>query len=92
MVYALARCVAAAYTDTLRDKEGRRLFDIYRRDGGRLTDEFRVADGVRTQTTTGQQTYEFATQGEHDGRDVMSVDLQLALCDRQGLPTKLREG
>ncbi len=89
--YQLARCVAAAYTDALRDDESKRLHDFYIRDGGKLVDEFRLSDGVRNQRTSGIQTYSFAKGGEHDGRDVMSVDLQLATCERQDLPTKLGE-
>ena len=90
--YELARCIAAAYTNELVDNEGKRLFDIYERDGGKLTDEFRLIDGVRNQTTTGLQSYAFASEGEHDGKDIMHVDAQLAECARKGLPTKVGEG
>ena len=90
--YELARCLAAGYADTLRDDEGNRLHDVFRRDGGGLTDEFRVVEGVRTQTTTGVQSYVFDPDlepADHDGRDVMAVDAQLARCDRAGLPTSV---
>ena len=90
--YQLARCVAAAYVNTLKDKKGKRLWSIYKRTGGTIKDEFRLKDKVRTQRTLGVQTYEFVKEGDHDGRDVMSVDLQLAVCEEQGLPTKLGKG
>ncbi|MEM7188093.1 MAG: hypothetical protein AAF439_00655 [Pseudomonadota bacterium] len=90
--YELTRCIAAAYTNEILDDDGNRLFSIYQRDGGKLIDEFRRADGIRNQTTTGVQTYKFVTEGVHDGRDTMVVDTQLALCDAKGLPTKVGEG
>lgn len=91
--YQLARCVAAAYVNTLVDKKKKkRIWDIYKRTGGAIKDEFRLKGKVRTQRTLGVQTYEFVKEGEHDGRDVMAVDLQLAVCERQGLPTKLGKG
>ena len=89
--YELARCLAAGFVDSYRDGEGTRLHDVFRREGGQLTDEFRVLQGVRTQTTTGVQTYAFDPElevADHDGRDVMAVDVQLARCDRAGLPTR----
>ena len=95
--YELARCLAAAYTATQRDEEGIALYPFFVRDGGKITDEFRLIDGERQQTTRGVQTYAFAvpekyTPGDHDGRDVMAVDLQLATCEKQGLPTTLGDG
>lgn len=90
--HELARCLGAGYADALRDEEGKRLHDVFRRDGGALTDEFRVVEGVRTQTTTGVQSYVFDPDlrpADHDGRDVMAVDVQLARCDRAGLPTSV---
>ena len=88
--YELARCLASGYVDGLRDDAGDRRHDVFRREGGQLTDEFRVVDGVRTQTSTGVQVYAFdpaLAAADHDGRDVMAVDVQLARCDRAGLPT-----
>ena len=90
--FELARCVAAAYVNTLKDKKGKRLWKVFKRTGGKIKDEFRLKDGVRIQRTLGTQTYEFVEKGEHNGRDVMDVDLQLAVCERQGLPTKLGKG
>ena len=95
--YELARCLAAAYTFAQRDEEGEPLFPFYVRDGGKITDEFRRVDGERQQTSRGVQTYAFATAEEygpydHDGRDVMAVDQQLASCEKQGLPTTLGGG
>ncbi|MEM1160305.1 MAG: hypothetical protein AAGJ28_05180, partial [Pseudomonadota bacterium] len=90
--YELTRCIAAAYTNEILDDDGNRLFSIYKRDGGKLTDEFRLSDGVRNQTTAGNQLYSFLKEGEHDGRDVMDVDIQLARCAELGLPTKVGEG
>ena len=92
--YELARCIAAAYTFAQRDDDGELLYPFYVRDGGKITDEFRKVDGKRQQTTRGVQTYSFATAEEyvpydHDGRDVMAVDQQLATCEKQGLPTSL---
>lgn len=94
--YELARCIAAAYTFAQRDDEGELLYPFYVRDGGKITDEFRRVDGARQQTTKGVQTYSWATAEEyvpydHDGRDVMHVDQQLADCEKQGLPTSLGE-
>lgn len=83
--YAVARCVAAKYTSGLRDSDDKLLFPVYQRDGGKLTDEFRRKDGIRNQTTTGIQTYQLLSEGEHDGRDTISVDLQLAECEAAGL-------
>ncbi len=88
--YELARCLASGYVDRLRDDQGTRLHDVFRRNGGPLTDEFRVVDGVRKQTSKGVQIYAFdpgLTVADHDGRDVLAVDVQLARCDRAGLPT-----
>lgn len=90
--YELARCVAAAYTSAQVDMDGRRIFPYFVRDGGKIVDEFRRVDGVRMQTARGVQTYSFAnaaqfTDADHDGRDVMAVDIQLAKCEKQGLPT-----
>ncbi len=95
--YELARCVAAAYTFAQRDDDGELLYPFYVRDGGKINDEFRKIDGKRQQTTRGIQTYSFATAEEyvpydHDGRDVMAVDQQLATCEKQGLPTSLGDG
>lgn len=94
--YELARCVAAAYADSIVDEEGERKFDVYVRDGGQITDEFRRIDGVREVTTKGVQLYSLVTPDvhtveDHDGRDVMAVDLQLAECEKQDLPTTLGE-
>ena len=83
--YELSRCVAAAYAESLRDDEGERLYDFVERLGGKLTDTFRINDGVRTQTTEGIQTFRLMNEGEHDGRDVMAVDLQLTECEQAGL-------
>lgn len=88
--YELARCIAAGHVNRRRNDRGERVHDVFRRDGGSLKDEFRVVEGVRTQTTSGLQTYGFdkdLTVDDHDGRDVMAVDVQLARCDRAGLPT-----
>ncbi len=85
--YQLSRCVAAAYAESLRDRQGKRIYNIVERQGGKLTDTFRLVEGVRTQTTTGAQTFRLVNEGAHDGRDVMSVDLQLAECEKAGLPT-----
>lgn len=85
--YELSRCVAAAYAESLRDAQGNRIYAFVERQGGQLTDTFRLKDGVRTQTTTGVQTFRLVNEGTHDGRDVMEVDKQLATCDRAGLPS-----
>lgn len=95
--YELARCVAAAYTFAQRDDAGELLYPFYVRDGGKIIDEFRRTENGRQQTTRGVQTYAFATAEEytiddHDGRDVMAVDQQLATCEKQGLPTTMGEG
>lgn len=90
--YELARCIAAGHVGGLRNEHGERPHAVFRREGGQLTDEFRVAGGMRTQTTTGVQTYAFDPElgvDDHDGRDVMAVDVQLARCDRAGLPTSV---
>jgi predicted small secreted protein len=84
--YQLSRCVAAAYAESLRDAQGKRLFDVIERQGGKLTDTFRLVEGVRRQTTTGSQVFRLVNEGTHDGRDVISVDLQLAECEKSGLP------
>ena len=84
--YQLSRCVAAAYAESLRDRQGNRLFNIIERQGGKLTDTFRLVEGVRRQTTTGSQIFRLVNEGTHDGRDVISVDLQLAECEQSGLP------
>lgn len=83
--YELSRCVAAAFAESLRDDEGNRLYDFVERQGGQLTDTFRLKNGVRTQTTEGLQTFRLTNEGAHDGRDVMAVDLQLAECEQAGL-------
>ena len=85
--YQLSRCVAAAYAESLRDAQGNRIFNVIERQGGKLTDTFRLVEGVRTQTTTGTQMFRLVNEGTHDGRDVLSVDLQLAECEKSGLPT-----
>ncbi|MEM7210974.1 MAG: hypothetical protein AAF479_03615 [Pseudomonadota bacterium] len=85
--YELSRCVAAAYAESLRDAQGNRIYAFVERQGGQLTDTFRLRDGVRTQTTTGVQTFRLVNEGTHDGRDVMEVDKQLASCERSGLPS-----
>ncbi|MEL7154155.1 MAG: hypothetical protein AAFN51_10295 [Pseudomonadota bacterium] len=85
--YVLSRCVAAAYAESLRDPQGNRAFNFVERQGGKLTDTFRLVDGVRRQTTTGTQSFRLVNEGVHDGRDVMSVGLQLAECEQSGLPT-----
>ena len=95
--YELARCVAAAYAFAQRDDAGELLYPFYVRDGGRIIDEFRRTETGRQQTTRGVQTYAFATAedytiDDHDGRDVMAVDLQLARCEKLGLPTTMGEG
>ena len=85
--YVLSRCVAAAYAESLRDNQGNRVYNMIERQGGKLTDTFRLVEGVRRQTTEGTQTFRLSNEGTHDGRDVMSVDLQLAECEESGLPT-----
>lgn len=90
--YEVARCIAAAYTNAQVNEDGRRLFPYFVRDGGKIVDEFRLVDGVRMQTTRGLQTYSFAnakqfSDADHDSRDVIAVDIQLAKCEKQGLPT-----
>ena len=88
--YVLSRCVAAAYAESLEDAQGNRLYDFVERQGGKLTDTFRLLEGVRRQTTTGTQLFRLVPEGTHDGRDVMSVDLQLAECEQSGLPTGVK--
>lgn len=83
--YELSRCVAVAYAESLRDDEGNRLYDFVERQRGKLTDTFRLKNGVRTQTTEGVQLFRLINEGEHDGRDVMAVDLQLLECEQAGL-------
>ena len=90
--YELARCAAAGYTRDQLGEDGTRLYPFFVRDGGKIVDEFRWIDGVRMQTARGLQTYAFADAeqfavADHDGRDVISVDIQLAKCKKQGLPT-----
>lgn len=95
--YELARCIAAAYTASKVDKAGNRLYEVFIREGGKITDEFRRVDGERQQTARGIQTFFFATPKqfaaiEHDGRNIMAVDRQLATCESQGLPTTVGDG
>ncbi|MEM9060768.1 MAG: hypothetical protein AAGD13_09945 [Pseudomonadota bacterium] len=85
--YQLSRCVAAAYAESLRDAQGNRIYGFVERQGGKLTDTFRLKEGVRTQTTEGVQTFRLVTTGVHDGTDMMDVDLQLAECEQAGLPS-----
>ena len=85
--YVLSRCVAAAYAESIRDSQGNRVYNLVELQGGKLTDTFRLRDGVRTQTTTGVQTFRLLNEGEPDGRDVMAVDAQLTECENAGLPT-----
>lgn len=87
--YKLSRCVAAAYAESIRDDEGNRVYNFVERQGGKLTDTFRVRDGVRTQTTTGVQTFRLVSEGIHDGRDMLGVDLQLTECEQAGLPSSV---
>ena len=95
--YELARCIAAAYTANQVDKEGNRLYEVFVREGGKITDEFRRVEGERQQTARGIQTFFFATPKqfaafEHDGRNIMAVDRQLAACETKGLPTTVGDG
>ena len=85
--YELSRCVAAAYAESLRDRSGNRLYSLVELLDGKLTDTFRLKDGVRTQTTTGVQRFRLLNDGDSNGRDVMAVDAQLAECEKAGLPT-----
>ena len=85
--YELSRCVAAAYAESLRDRSGNRLYSLVELLDGKLTDTFRLKDGVRTQTTTGVQRFRLLNDGDSSGRDVMAVDVQLAECEKAGLPT-----
>lgn len=87
--YHLSRCVAAAYAESLRDRQGKRLFSFVERQGGKLTDTFRLVEGVRTQTTSGVQMFRLINEGTHDGREILSVDLQLTECEKSGLPSSV---
>lgn len=90
--YEVARCLAAGHVDALRDDDGNLLYPVFERDGGKITDEFRRNDGVRTQTSKGVQTYTLTENGDpldHNGRDIMAVDQQMAACERVGLPTSI---
>jgi len=92
--YEVARCLAAGYADAQRDDDGNRQYPVYLRDGGKITDEFRRQDGIRTQTSKGVQTYVLTTEVDpldHDGRDTMAVGQQLASCEQAGLPITIEQ-
>ena len=86
--YEVARCLAAGF---VRDKAeaDEEDYPFFQREGGQIKDEFRVKDGVRTQTSAGVQTYTILTESEDtpDGKDLMSVAAQLTRCERRELPT-----
>ncbi|MEO1490938.1 MAG: hypothetical protein AAFV19_02150 [Pseudomonadota bacterium] len=88
--YEVARCLAAGYADQQRDEDGEVQFPVFIRDGGKIVDEFRRKEGIRTQTSKGIQTYSLTAETspeDHDGRDIVAVALQLASCEQDGLPT-----
>ena len=90
--YEVARCLAAGYADGLRDEDGNLQFAGFTRTGGKIVDEFRRKDGIRTQTSKGIQTYTLTadvTPEDHDGRDTIAVAVQLAACAQDGLPTTI---
>lgn len=86
--YVVARCLAAGFLEGKAEVDGV-AYPVYLRDGGKITDEFRVQDGVRTHTSAGIQTYTILPEGDPtdaDGKDLMSTANQIALCTRRGLP------
>lgn len=86
--YELTRCVAVVYADSLRNEDGDRLHSHVKLIGGKLTDVFRRAGGIRTQTSSGTLVYEMADNGSHDGRDVLGIDEQLAECESTDVATQ----
>ena len=79
--YEYGKCVAAAHTI---DSEK----PLFSRDGGRLTDEFRLAGGARTQTVFGVLTYGFVESGRADGSDILDPAVVLERCDRLGISSR----
>ncbi len=91
--YEVARCLAAGYANGLRDDDDTLQFAVFTRTGGKITDEFRRKDGIRTQTSKGVQTYALTSEvspEDHDGRDTVAVATQLAACEQAGLPTTIQ--
>ena len=85
--YEVARCLAAGFLAGKAEAD-QTEYPLYLRDGGKITDEFRVRDGVRTQTSSGVQTYTILTESRDspDGKDLMSTEAQVARCTKRDLP------